>query len=100
MNIQTLEAELDRALIAKLESDEQVRQLTGHIDRVTAESTTTTGPKLNATDCAKLVSAALAVNDRLRQRCEEIDKALKAAKRNVLPKDRHGMPITPAPQAS
>ena len=32
MNIQTLEAELDRALIAELESDEQVRQLTGHID--------------------------------------------------------------------
>ena len=99
MNIQTLEAELDRTLIAVLESDEQIRQLTGHIDSVTAESTTT-GPKLNATDCAKLVTAALAVNDRLRQRCEEIDKALKAAKRNALPKDRHGMPITPAPQAS
>jgi hypothetical protein len=91
MNIQTLEAELDRTLIAVLESDEQVRQLTGHIDSVTS-GTTTTGPALNATDCAKLVSAALAVNDRLRQRREEIERALKAAKRNALP-------ITPASQA-
>lgn len=100
MNIQTLDAELDRTLIAVLESDEQVRQLTGHIDGVTAGGTTMTGLKLNATDCAKLVSAALAVNDRLRQRCEEIEKALKAAQRNALPKDQYGMPITPASQAS
>jgi hypothetical protein len=85
MNIQTLEAELDRALIAEIESDEQVRQLTGQIERVTADGTTTTGPPLSATDCAKLVTAALAVNDRLRQRRMEIDKALKAAKREATP---------------
>jgi len=99
MNIQTLEAELDRALIAELESDEQVRQLTGHIDRVTADSTTTSTPTLNATDCAKLVTAVLTLNERLRLRRAEIDKALKAAKREALPKNQYGMPITPAPQA-
>lgn len=99
MNIQTLEAELDRALIAELESDEQVRQLTGHIDRVTAENTTTTDQTLNATDCAKLVAATLAVNDRLRQRRAEIEKALKAAQRDALPRDSFGMPIRPAAQA-
>lgn len=98
MNIQTLEAELDRALIAELESDEQVRQLTGHIDRVTADGVTT-GPTLSATDCTRLVTAALAVNERLRQRRDEIDKALKAAKRAALPVNEYGIPITPAPQA-
>lgn len=85
MNIQTLEAELDRALVAKLESDEQLRQLTQHIDRVTADGTATTGQALTATDCAKLVAAALALNERLSLRCYEIDKTLKAAKRAAIP---------------
>ncbi|OQW88312.1 MAG: hypothetical protein BWK72_08445 [Rhodoferax ferrireducens] len=62
-----LKNELDRAEDAELQSDEQLRQLTDLIDKTCGPS-----PAMNASDCAKVVTAALALNDRLRTRTEKL----------------------------
>ncbi len=80
-----IKAELMRARQAELESDEQLRSLTSLIERAAVPNT-----GLNAQDCAKLVSAALAVNERLRNRVKYFQSALRssdsvASSRRVIP---------------
>ena len=69
MTLDMLRTELGRAEDAELYSDEQLRQLTDLIDK-----TTEPNPAMNASDLAKVVSSALALNDRLRTRTEKIKK--------------------------
>ena len=58
MSPEMLRTELDRAEDAELQSEEQLRQLVSMIDKVG-----TLGSSVNASDCAKTVTAALALND-------------------------------------
>ncbi|MDO8450683.1 MAG: hypothetical protein Q7T10_17965 [Rhodoferax sp.] len=74
MSPEMLRTELDRAEEAELQSDEQLRQLTGLIDKACAPSST-----VNASDCAKIVTAALALNERLRDRTGKLKSAVKLA---------------------
>jgi|GEM_PF-1398504 len=67
MTPEFLKIELDRAEDAELQSDEQLRQLTDLIDKTCGPN-----PGMNASDCAKVVAAALALNDRLRARTEKL----------------------------
>lgn len=62
MTPEMLKTELDRAEDAELQSDEQLRRLVGLIDKASAPNST-----VNASDCAKTVSTALALNERLRE---------------------------------
>lgn len=62
-----LKNELDRSEDAELQSDEQLRQLTDLIDKTCGPN-----PAMNASDCAKVIAAALALNDRLRARTEKL----------------------------
>jgi hypothetical protein len=48
MNLEFMRSELERAEEAELQSEEQLRQLVGHIDKVCAPNST-----LDASDCAK-----------------------------------------------
>lgn len=75
MNPELLRTELDRAEEAELKSEEQLRQLVGQIDRVCAPNST-----VNASDCAKTVTAALALNERLRDRTGKLRLAVGRAK--------------------
>jgi hypothetical protein len=72
MNPELLKTEVDLAEQAELESDEQLRKLTALIDKAG-----TPGGPINASDCAKLVTAALALNERLRERTRTLQLALK-----------------------
>ena len=74
MNLEFMRSELERAEEAELQSEEQLRQLVGHIDKVCAPNST-----LDASDCAKTVTAALALNERLRDRKTKLQLAVKAA---------------------
>lgn len=74
MNIETLRNELHRAEEAELQSDEQLRQLVEFIDKAA-----TPNAQVNATDCAKLVSAALSLNAQLRDRSEKLQSAVRRA---------------------
>lgn len=74
MNLEFMRSELDRAEEAELQSEEQLRQLVGHIEKVFAPNST-----LDASDCAKTVTAALALNARLRDRKTKLQLAVKAA---------------------
>lgn len=67
MNPELLRTELDRAEDAELKSDEQLRQLVGLIDKANGPSATIT-----ASDCAKTVTTALALNERLRERADKL----------------------------
>jgi len=67
MTPEFLAAELDRAEDAELQSDEQLRQLTDLIDKTSGSN-----PTMNASDCAKVVAAALALNAQLRARSEKL----------------------------
>ncbi len=67
MNLETLRNELHRAEEAELQSDEQLRQLVEFIDK----AATPTG-QVDATNCAKLVSAALSLNVQLRDRSAKL----------------------------
>jgi hypothetical protein len=67
MTPEMLKTELDLAEEAELQSEEQLRQLTALIDTARAPNAT-----INASDCAKLVSAALALNERLRDRAKTL----------------------------
>lgn len=74
MNPEFLKNELERAEEAELESDEQLRKLTALIDKASKPN-----PDLNATDCAKLVSAALTLNEQLRARTKSIRGVISSA---------------------
>ena len=76
MTPEMLKTEIDRAEEAELHSDEQVRQLTDLIDKASAPNAT-----ISATDCSRLVSAALALNERLRERTGKLRIALSSAQR-------------------
>ena len=74
MTPEVLKTELDRAEEAELQSDEQLRQLVGHIDKACSPS-----PTVDASDCAKTITAALALNDRLRDRTTKLRMAVQRA---------------------
>lgn len=57
---------------AGLESDEQVRKLPELIDKASGPN-----PTITATDCSKLVAAALAVNERLHERTKALQSAVR-----------------------
>lgn len=73
MSPRLLLAEHELTEQAVLESEEQLRNLTGLIEKASGPN-----PALNAADCSRLVSSALAVNERLRDRAKalasELDK--------------------------
>jgi hypothetical protein len=71
MNLELLKTELDLATQAELDSDEQLRKLIAVIGKVGEPNSTT-----NASDCAKLVGSALALNERLRERSKSIRDAI------------------------
>ena len=75
MSPELLRTELDRAEEAELQSEEQLRQLVGQIDKVCSPNST-----VNASDCAKTVTAALALNERLRDRTGKLRLAVGRAK--------------------
>ena len=75
MTPEMLKTEIDRAEEAELHSDEQLRQLTNLIDKAGASAT------ISATDCSRLVGAALALNERLRERTGKLRSALSSAQR-------------------
>ena len=81
MNPEMLKTELDRAEDAELQSEEQLRQLVSLIDKVGAP-----GSFVNASDCAKTVTAALALNERLRDRTKNLRAALRGAEPLAKPK--------------
>lgn len=74
MNPEFLQNELERALEAEARSDEQLRGLLPLIDKAS-----TPNPDLCATDCSKLVTSALALNERLRDRRTKLENAIRAA---------------------
>ena len=74
MSPELLRTELDRAEEAELQSEEQLRQLVSHIEKACAPNST-----VNASDCSKTVAAALALNERLRDRTEKLRSAVKRA---------------------
>lgn len=72
MNAEFLRTEAERAEEAELASEEQLRRLTALIDRASSPEVA-----LTATDCAKVVAAALALNERLHERSSTLQLALK-----------------------
>jgi hypothetical protein len=74
MSPEMLRTELDRAEEAELQSEEQLRQLVNHIGKACGPT-----PTVNASDCAKTVTAALALNDRLRDRTKTLRVAVQRA---------------------
>lgn len=74
MSPELLKTELDRAEEAELQSEDQLRQLVGLIDKVGE-----VGSFVNASDCAKTVAAALALNERLRDRTVKLRIAVRVA---------------------
>lgn len=74
MSPELLKTELDRAEEAELQSEDQLRQLVGLIDKVGEP-----GSVVNASDCAKTVAAALALNARLRDRTKALHSAIRVA---------------------
>lgn len=74
MNLETLRNELHRAEEAELQSDEQLRQLVEFIDKAA-----TPNAQVDATNCAKLVSAALSLNAQLRDRSAKLQELVRRA---------------------
>jgi hypothetical protein len=74
MTPEFLKAELDRAEEAELQSDEQLRQLANLIDKSCGPN-----PAMTASDCAKVISTALALNDRLQACTEKLRKQARIA---------------------
>jgi hypothetical protein len=81
MNTEALKTELARAEDAELQSEEQLRQLLSLIDKVG-----TPGAQVDASDCAKTVSAALALNDRLRDRAKTLKNEIRMAESPLMRK--------------
>lgn len=76
MNPEFLQTELEHAREAEARSDEQVRELVGLIEKASAPNATT-----SASDCSKLVTSALAVNERLRERRQKLEGLARATLR-------------------
>ena len=76
MTPEMLKTEIDRAEEAELQSDEQLRQLTNLIDKASAPNAA-----MSAADCSRLVGAALALNERLRERTSKLRNDLRNAQR-------------------
>lgn len=78
MSTEHLKTELARAEDAELQSEEQLRQLMQMIDKAS-------GPNapITATDCSKLISAALGLNERLRDRVTRLRSAVHVAEMKV-----------------
>lgn len=74
MTPEKLKIEIDRAEEAELRSDEQLRELTNLIDKASNPDAT-----INAADCSRLVSASLALNERLRERTDKLRGELRIA---------------------
>lgn len=72
MTSELLKTELLRAEEAELESDEHLRQLTALLGKASVPNS-----NVSASDCAKLVGAALALNERLRDRAHRLRCASK-----------------------
>lgn len=81
MSPEMLKTELNRAEDAELQSGEELRQLVGLIDKVGEP-----GSFVNANDCAKTVTAALALNERLRDQTKNLRGALRGAEILAKPK--------------
>ena len=71
MSPELARTEVGLAEQAGLESDEQVRKLPDLIDKAHGPNATIT-----ATDCAKLVAATLAVNERLHERTKSLQSVM------------------------
>lgn len=78
MNPELLKTELARAEEAELQSEEQLRQLNGLIEKACDPSS-----MVSATDCAKLVGAALALNERLQGRAEKLRRVSRIPERSA-----------------
>lgn len=76
MNLEFIKKELSRAQDAELESEEQLRQLPGLLQKTYGPN-----PPMNASDCAKVIGSALALNQRLRERAESLSRELERAVR-------------------
>ena len=74
MTPEMLKTELERAEDAEQQSDEQLRQLVALIDRASMPNAT-----LTASDCAKQVASALALNERLRDRAKHLRALVRTA---------------------
>ena len=74
MTPEQLKTEIDRAEEAELQSDEQLRLLTSLIDKASGPNAT-----VSAADCAKIVGAALALNERFRERTDKLRGELRIA---------------------
>lgn len=66
-DLEHLKTELARAEDAELQSEEQLRQLLGLIDKACAPN-----PTITASDCAKLVTAARDLNGQLKSRADKL----------------------------
>lgn len=71
MSPELARTEVGLAEQAGLESDEQLRTLPDLIDKARGPN-----PTITATDCAKLVAAALAVNERLHDRTKSLQSVV------------------------
>ena len=74
MNLEPLKTELALSVDAALESDDQLRQLSGLIDKASKPNAS-----ISPADCAKLVAAVLSVNARLHEQCQRNKQALHIA---------------------
>ena len=74
MTPELLKTELARAEDAELESEDQLRNLTDLIDKACSPDSIVTGVQ-----CAKIVAAALALNERLRTRTSHLRTAVRLA---------------------
>lgn len=63
MTLEQLKTELAHAEDAELHSEDQLRKLGALIDKASGPN-----PDINASDCARLIAAALSLNERLRDR--------------------------------
>jgi hypothetical protein len=81
MNTEALKTELARAEDAVLQSEEQLHRLVSLIDKVGSP-----GSHIDASDCGKTVAAALALNDRLRDRVKALRNAIAMAESPLMRK--------------
>lgn len=74
MTPEQLRTETDIAEEAELQSDAQLRLLTSLIDKASGPNAT-----VSAADCAKIIGAALALNERFRERTDKLRGELRIA---------------------
>lgn len=71
MTLEQLKTELAHAEDSEARSEDQLRQLGALIDKASAPN-----PDINASDCARLIAAALSLNERLRDRASKLRMAV------------------------